>query len=426
MKSLFQLPKVKSLFHSQPYLVLSDQLLVSGANFLFNLMVTRGMGLSGLGYMASVWMYQSLLLSLQNALIVNPMQLRVAQQQGSEQKIYLSGLLALQSGWSLLTCLITWPLLSFSHFLNPEPDLAEKLWLIAWTVGYTWLDFLRKLYISLGKAFISFKLDGISQLLQLGVLGLLFSLEKPKMADILPLLALSQLPSLLMGTLPLLSGIKAQVKSCAQLHWKEGRWLGATALLQWLAGNYYLLVAARYLGMESLGAIRMAQTLMGIFSILFQAFENYVPTQLAKKLLTSRQAFRQQLGRLTAHSLWLIVSLSLVLGLLARPLLELIGGSTCGSSVPIFRGFLLLNILIFLGYPIRTAIRTLEMSRDVFIAYVLTTLLSWLMAPLLISNLESLGVVLGLALNQFLLIAYLGLRLHFQHAFFFQPNSLKN
>ena len=66
-------------------------------------------------------------------------------------------------------------------------------------------------------------------------------------------------------------------------HWQFGRWLAASKAMEWASGSLFLVAAGVLLGAGAVGALRAAQTLLGVTHILFQGLENIVPVQAAQR-----------------------------------------------------------------------------------------------------------------------------------------------
>jgi O-antigen/teichoic acid export membrane protein len=408
--------KILNLVRQPKYLVLADQAVASAGNFLTGLIIAKALGLVNFGYFASIWMFQFLIISLQNAFIISPMQIKVAFEEGESRQKYLTALTLWQLGWSVLMSVITISAISLKTSYLPQLAMQDMIFLLLWMWGYCWQDFLRKIFIALNKVYKAFWIDMITNFLQILWLVVEWQNEQLTFSLTIQIIVITFLPSVLLGLLffRFKSTTVKQIKEVFVYHIKDGKWLSATALLQWFAGNYYLIVAAGALGVVALGAIRMAQNVLGVVSIFFQAFENYIPTRSAEQLSHSKKAFHQYLKNITSYLFGGIVALLLVMGIFAKPILEICGGGEYTQYTFVLRGFLVLNLFIFLGYPVRIAIRAMEMSRDIFIGYLLTTLISWLLGPWIIDELGITGVITGLLINQLVLIGYLYVRLTYQ------------
>ncbi|MEO6930053.1 MAG: oligosaccharide flippase family protein, partial [Chitinophagaceae bacterium] len=191
-----------------------------------------------------------------------------------------------------------------------------------------------------------------------------------------------------------------------------GKWLIMTAMLQWWSGNLFIVAAGLYLGAAAFGAIRLAQNLFSMLNLVLQVFENYVVPRAAQIYKTSSQNLRSYLRSVSVKVGLLFVPLSLALGFFARPVLGFLGGEQYESYGIAVQGLAVLQLLIFLSYPIRIAIRVLLLNKVFFIGYIITSLFSVLAARTFIQwgNLE--GVIAGLLVNQVLIIVYWQVMLH--------------
>ena len=62
--------------------------------------------------------------------------------------------------------------------------------------------------------------------------------------------------------------------------WGYSKWLITSAFLSFSSTNIFYFVGGALLGSVSLGAVRATQTLMGVFNVLLQFLDNYLPIKL--------------------------------------------------------------------------------------------------------------------------------------------------
>ena len=166
------------------------------------------------------------------------------------------------------------------------------------------------------------------------------------------------------------------------------------------------MAAGVLLGVEAFGALRLAQNIFGLLNVLFQAFENYVVPNAARVYQQSATLLSDYLKTISKKSVLLLLPILVVLFVLAPQVFTLAGGVQYASYYSLIQVMCGLYLLIFLGYPVRIAIRVMLLNKAFFIGYVTSTVFSVLAARPMVAWLGINGVVAGLLINQVLLIGY--------------------
>jgi O-antigen/teichoic acid export membrane protein len=178
-----------------------------------------------------------------------------------------------------------------------------------------------------------------------------------------------------------------------------------SALLQWFAGNFFIVAAGWWLGMAALGALRLAQYIFGLLNVLLQAVENYaVPA--ASKLQHEQKALAGFLKNILKKSMLVILPALLTIVVFSKQLLLLSGGEAYGNYSYVMYGLSVNYLLIVAGIPVRIALRVKLLNQHYFIGYALATAFSMLTARWLIGQWELKGVLFGLFFTQLLVVAY--------------------
>jgi O-antigen/teichoic acid export membrane protein len=200
-----------------------------------------------------------------------------------------------------------------------------------------------------------------------------------------------------------------EIRSAITEHWDFSKWLTATALLQWFSGNLFIIAAGAILGPRAVGATRMAQNIVGITHVLFLAMENIIPARAATAqrnggndaLFRYLWKFTLQMGTITFVLLGLITIFS-------KQIIEICYGESYVEYQPVLIGFCLLYVIVFLGYPLRYAIRTMEKTRLIFSSFIISSIFSVACAYPVINAFGLFGVVGGLMATQMItLIIYM-------------------
>ena len=101
-----------------------------------------------------------------------------------------------------------------------------------------------------------------------------------------------------------------------------------------------------------------------------------------------------------------------VLAIFSKQIILLFYGAEFVIYQHILIGFCALYVIIFIGYPLRYAIRTLENTRLIFISFIATSIFSVLTAYPIIKAFGLNGVLIGLGITQLitLFLYYFSLR----------------
>ena len=129
-------------------------------------------------------------------------------------------------------------------------------------------------------------------------------------------------------------------------HFHFSKWLLGTSILQWLSGNYFIIVGASILGTTAIGAIRMVQNIMGLCHVLFLAMENVMPIEAARQFhLDGENALIKYLIKSTwkLGAGFLIVLLTLIF--FAPQILNIIYGKEAMQHSYIVFAYVLLYVL---------------------------------------------------------------------------------
>ncbi len=382
-------------------IVLSDQAVVSGSNFLLGVLLTRELGLEGFGTYSLLWMGVLFALSFSQAFIVQPM-LSLGPKQDLDE--YLPRVLSIQLAFSLMAGILAVITLNLANWFNLLPEVGAYLfWFPVLIACYLFYDFCRKYFFLTRQAEWALIIDSFYVLLLFGLLIWKVWTAELTIAWTINALVIAQTGAIALAIwkLPRPAIKWTGLRIVSIQHYHFSKWLMGTALLQWFSGNYFLLAAAALLGSAALGALRMVQNVVGLLHVLFLAMENIIPIQAAS---TYHEGGMDQLRKY----LWKIslqtgaVTFLILLGLMLASksiLFFLYGEVTVGYSFVLI-GMAMVYVLVFIGHPLRFALRTLENTRPIFWAYLLSAAFTILAAYPLVGRLGLTGVLIGLFLTQ--------------------------
>ncbi|TXF85977.1 hypothetical protein FUA23_20160 [Neolewinella aurantiaca] len=387
--------------------LLLEQCLFSGTGFVVNIALAKSMGLELYGVYASLIIISYLLLSISQALVIQPMQIHVGKT--TDDSSYRIVLIFLQCFLILVyfTFFFGAYLANTSLLAIGQEDLLPFLLYLAFFLGY---DFYRKYFLATAQLITALIIAAAFALSTIGLLAFhLLSTASTDLNTYLYLLAAGQLPSIIIATvvywrsvaLPDLQAIKRYFK----IHIIDGQWLLYAAITQWFSGNLYVMASGLLIGLEALGALRFVQSLFGLVNILLQTIENYVLPQLSKAYQVSLQhcyrAFQSALG---VYQMIILAGLG-VLFLFAGQVLRFAGSAEFVPYAYVLRGMVVLYAIIILAYPVRLLIRVTELNRSYFVAYLISFAFSLISYQFLLTHFGVTGAVIGLIGNQLILQA---------------------
>lgn len=396
---------IKNLLRGNPHWnwAIFDQAVVSGTNFVVGILLVRYLGIEQYGIFILIWMLVQFFSSIQSAVIVAPMLSLAPKIIKENLEEYYSATFVLQG---LLVTIIVAVALAATIF-NPQDGIKwleskAVLPMLVCLVSVQLQDYMRRIFFSQGKPRLAFFIDLISYAGQIPLV-LIFVRQWPLYENVLIITAGCMLLGFCVGWQSMgISRVSVDaVRHVATRHWRSAKWLMGSAVLQWMSGNYFIIAAGTLLGPAVVGAIRAAQNILGLTHVVFQGLENVVPGEASQRY---KEGDAVELRRyLTTVAIYLVIftgCVAAVAVLLAEPLLNLVYGHADNASVSAMFWYGPLYILVATALPLRVALRTLEQTRAIFIAYVIGSIFSLATAGFMITNFSLNGVMAGLLIVQ--------------------------
>lgn len=396
--------------HQTKIITFSDQAIVSGGNFLIGVILTRAMGLELYGVFALGWMIVLFASSLQQAFIINPMMTFAPQKETWQKNEYFSMLLFEQIVFSVLAFFFSLIAIVFAKYFFPEWKINAANWLVPITVSfYLMHDFFRKFFFTRNEKHLAFIIDFVAYFGQIAVFLFLWNREKLNLQtafiSIITTFAISITISITQYNSIHFSFRHLRRHFLKQ--WDFTRWLFFSAILQWFSGNYFILAAAGILGTAAVGALRIAQNIIGIMHVFFLAIENYVPIKAANIFKNyGKTDLLSFLSRVTLIGGAFTFFALFILSYFASDIISLVYGNEYASYDYILWGYSLLYLFVFLAIPLRFALRTLELTKVVFVGYAVSTVFCLLSANYIVERFHFVGVIAGLIISQIIMETY--------------------
>ncbi len=394
------LSRIKDAKSFSKGIILLDQIMVSGSNFFLGIILVRAFGLEEYGIFALIWMSVLFALGINQAFITKPLLSIAPKLKNEEQTNYIAGLHVIQYFLSAVFFVTAFLLYAGAKlfFANEFTAFIPLISIIIFC--QTVHDFYRKTYLIKDQTLKVLFLDVVLYLGQIvGVLTLLL-FGKLTLTTALFVILIANLVSVLFGNYSIKFSL-LNYKKILIRHFHFSKWLLGTSILQWLSGNYFIIVGASILGTSAVGAIRMVQNVMGLCHILFLAMESIIPIKAAQQYQAEGEnSLIQYLINITKKSGLGFSLLLLVIGLFAGPILSLIYGTTAANYAYIVVAYTLLYFLVFIGHPFRFYLRTIEKTSPIFFAYCFGSLFSLSSAYPLLDHFGMNGLLFGLIFTQ--------------------------
>ena len=390
----------KKTINSGKFITLMDQVCVTASNFLLSLLITKNCGLSSYGAFASAWLWVLFLSSLQQAYILMPMFTLFYKTSSND---YLNRLAKFQFIISLIAVvLICLGQVVFTYVVSGQVRFSLTTCLLALIAAlFMWNELMRKRFFLLGEAKKALFLDCVVYVCPILLIYFLSGVFSDLHAILYCLLCFFTFGFLINSNILLQKTTKKSLLLIAKRHWKSGYYLILTAVLQWFAGNSFLVIGSSILTTKEFGAIRIAQNIIGIATVYFQYLENTVPIELGDFIKTKGY---KNLGlfcfKLALKSSPIIVGFLVLVFVFKKELIVRFYGIDNASYTWIISCLCLLQVFVFIGSFIRFYLRSIENNQVVFYGYLLATIISFLIASNLINNYGQLGVIFGLFLHQ--------------------------
>jgi O-antigen/teichoic acid export membrane protein len=392
----------KKIVLSPSVLVLVDQAIFSGTNFLLTLFLAQKLDIKNFGLFSSVVLVTYLVLSITNALLIQPFQVAVSKI-SKRKEYYVSlflGLAALLSFFMFLVKLLV--------LFLPNENLygLQSNAIICFVVGYLLQDFFRKILLAIANIVTVLLID----LLFLVLISIAFFSLKNQITlfNSLLIIGFANIISAVPGLYFILKNYEKPVswKTFLQNHITQGKWLFSVAILQWCSSNFFVLISGVYLGIEALGALRLVQSFFGIINVILQTVENYFLPKVALLYNKNAATAKTYLLEITAYGALLFGLILSVFFFFSDEIIVLFGGSQYANYGYVVKIMAVLYFFIYLSYPVRIAIRVLVLNKIFFIGYLISFVSSLLTFHFLLKYTGLYGAVLGLIINQIIMILY--------------------
>jgi O-antigen/teichoic acid export membrane protein len=367
-------------------------------------MLARFMGLREFGIFVLAWMSVLFVNSLQTALIIAPMMTIGPKQEEKDRPSYFGACVFQELALVSVCFVLVFVALKTSSSLFHHPELEHlALPLAVSAFAYQMQDFIRRYFFAVRKSQRALADDALSYLTQLPILFLLHRAGHLNGATALWVMAGTSIVGMVAGWfwVERFEFHWDWITTISRRHWKVSRWLAASALLQWISGNLFLLVAPAYYGTAAAGVLKASQNLMGVTHVWFQGLDNVVPVETARRLREGGVHSMVAYARSVAIK-WGGVTFLFAMVMAVAPgfWLRLVYGPELARYGYILRLYALFYVIVFLGGPLRACLQAMEFTVPIFWSYMAMTACAFAFAVPMAKWFGLNGTMLGLVATQ--------------------------
>ncbi len=392
--------------HISKVLALTDQMIVSGTNFVIGVSITRLAGVEEYGRFTLYWMIFLFSHGLCNSFIGLPAQILSNQANNKSEFLEENNRL----GIILLSILIA--VLYFGFYIYDfyyDSSFGFGYWIFPITITlFLKQEMNRKYFYAKLKLQKVIYIDLCTYLMQIPSLFILsFFYEITLNLVILNLTVFALVGQILFKILKPAYSQPFQISKLPfSENWHYSKHLLFTAILQWFSGNILIISAGGIIGISAVGIIRILQNIMGILHILFLTLENVVPVKAS--ILLNKHSKKHMFTYF--KKVFIVTGLFYGVVLIAlktfgHKILTFLYGNSYDQYTNLLNLFILLYILVFIGTIAQLIIKTLKLNYGISIAYTLTVISAFILATPLLNTYDLKGVIFGLGIFQIITIS---------------------
>ncbi len=348
---------------------LLDQMVVSGANFATGVLLARHLGIEMFGQYSLYWLLILFVLALQIALVGAPMMVITPKVDPDRVRSYYGATLVLQA--VLSTAVFGLTILVFvvaNQIIVIDQPVSLALSVAVASLTIPLHEYYRRIFLAMQRRKAALMLDVARYGLQVAVLlAIVIIAEEPvAIPDIVWMLAGCGLVAAAgaAACMPRPSLQATLFRTFVRRHWRFGKWLGVSALLQLASVGIVYLVAGWLVGTAAVGAMRACETIMNVLNVLFRGAENALIPVLSKyigdKNLTG---FRDALVEATKIGAVVTVVVVLFVGVFSDQIMDLVFGDEYAAYHYLILLYCVIYLVRFFAVPTGGGLHALEQTR---------------------------------------------------------------
>jgi O-antigen/teichoic acid export membrane protein len=360
-------------------LVFFDQVIVSGCSFLTMLVLIRSSGLELYGAFGMVLALAMFIVGLQLAFISQPMMSIGPAQSDADRPGFFGSMLVLQLGFTTVAAIATAIAYMLLQGVWADPLLDGTLLsgsvMILARQGYV---FVRNSFFATGRVARAVANDSLAfggQLVALALLGRGGPLELNTVFwTVGAFFGLALVVGLMQfGTV--VFSREALTRTAAR-NWRFSRWLGVQSVFQWFSSNAIFIASGSVLGSAAVGALKLAQNVVGILGVVLVALENFVPVDAARAFAgAGMDGLKRYLKRILFIGGLATAGVAACIMAWPAALLQLLSAVEPDAwTIGALRWFALLYLLAFVVTVQNIAFRSVERTRELALCHILISL----------------------------------------------------
>lgn len=395
-------------------IILLDQMIVSGANFITGFMLARFLGAEGYGQYVLAYGFLMFVSGMQMALVISPMMVTGPGLNPADAQRYYRSLFTLQIFFNLTVSAAVYGFAQAIDDFYPAWNVTNLLIpLSAATFCCLTQDYIRRYLIAdhlPRRVLINDLLFHGGRVLGLAYLGYTQQLDTETAFN---LLTLASGLSMLMGTYTiyrrnLLS--KQQANHYGQLaleHWHYGKWLIGNNINYLLGNQLITYIVGAVVSIATVGAMNAALNIVGITNVFFMTLDNLVPIRAARTYASQGlQALNRYLRKIALLGGGVTLGILAVACIWAEDWLRLLYKDQFAGNGWMLYGWSAYYLFSYFQKPFIFGMRVLRDTKGIFIANVISTLIVFSSSYWVITHYQALGAILLLCLfNLIILVA---------------------
>jgi len=392
---------------------LFDQGLVSGANFITNVILARSFGVRDYGVFALAWVGVLFANSLQYAMIVTPMMSVGPKQDPEDRPAYYGSVLVQEIAFGLLVGFIMFMCVWLSARFFPQWRVGNlALPISGATVAYMLQEFLRRYFFCTRQSMRALTTDIVSYLTQVPIIFWISRSHGAKLSTMLWIIAATSLAGFVtcLRWYEPVTFSRHSLRTVFLRHWRMSRWLAPSAFMQWGAGNLFQMAAPVYYGAAASAVLRAAQNIVGVAHVWFLGLDNVVPSEAARQMrLGGVEGMLRYVRRIFLQWGGVTLAFTGIVACFPSFWLKLAYGTKYSSDGSVLRLYAFMYLIIFVSGPLRYGLQALEYTAPIFWTYPVLIVFSIALAGPMARRLGLNGVMLGMFASQVLFQGLVGI-----------------
>jgi O-antigen/teichoic acid export membrane protein len=385
---------------------LTDQALVSAANFGATVILARALSPTEFGSFTLVYAGLLLAASFQSALITQPHNVLGATLTGEAYRRYTTGVAIGQVVFTFCAAASIGLIVLAGAIGGSDRPLLVAV--IPAAVAVQFQEFTRRVLYTERRTAAILLNDAISYGGRVAALAALADGGRLTGPSALYAMAVTAAIATAIGTTQLLKSLALPADvSAMRENWIFGKWLVGGELGYWLSTQIYLFLTAAILATSQVALIRAAQVLLGPLQVIAFYLNSVLPSRFARAITThGSPAIESDVRAVHQLIVPLVIAYSVPVTLLAGPLLRLLYGDTyAGGSLIVL--LVAISSSVWTLVPIASsALRAVRATRYIFVGYVWASVISVCLGWALVKFLAAPGAVTGMIVSALIVYSY--------------------